>query len=446
MQAVILAGGFGSRLADVLDPALPKSMAPLLGVPLLEHLVIQLSSQNIVDIVLLVHHRAEAIRNHFGDGNNFSVNINYIEETSPRGTGGALVDAFLHLKDEFLVIYGDTLIDLDLQRMLTFHKNKRAELTLFAHPNDHPHDSDLLEVDSNWRVTSIRPYPHDEGSEYRNLVNAALYIMQRDLLAGAWPQGVFDIAKHSVPKWLDEKKRVYAYRGDGYIKDMGTPERLVKVESDLHNGTVLRKSGRTPRIAVFLDRDGTLNVEKGHLSHPDELELFPGVGLAIRELNLAGILAIIITNQPVIARGDATFDDVDAIHRRLENLLAEDGAYVDAIFFCPHHPDKGYEGERAELKIICNCRKPLPGLVYQACEMFSISRADSWLIGDSSRDLDCAQNSGLQPVLVQTGAAGRDLPSIVQPVFMAADVTVAIAEILDSLGNSTTLLDRRMNP
>jgi len=438
MQAVILAGGFGSRLADVLDPALPKSMAPLLGVPLLEHLVKQLRSQDIVDILLLVHHRAEAIRNHFGDGINFSVNISYIEETSPRGTAGALVDALPYLKDEFLVIYGDTLIDLDLQRMLAFHKNKCAQLTLFAHPNDHPHDSDLLEVDNNWRVTSIRPYPHDEGSEYRNLVNAALYIMQRDLLMGAWPKGVFDIAKHALPKWLDAKKLVYAYRGDGYIKDMGTPERLAKVEADLNNGTVHRKSGRTPRIAVFLDRDGTLNVEKGYIRHPDELELFPGVGPAIRSLNLAGILAIIITNQPVIARGDASFDDVAAIHLRLETLLANDGAYVDAIFYCPHHPHKGYQGERPELKINCNCRKPLSGLVYQACDMFSILRSDSWLIGDSGRDLECALNSGLRPVLVQTGAAGLDFSTNVQPVLTAADVTVAIAELLDHIRHSTT--------
>jgi len=444
MQAVILAGGMGTRLADVLDPGIPKSMAPLLGVPLLQHLVKQLRRQAIVDILFLVHHRAEAIRNHFGDGSNFSVNINYIEETSPRGTAGALVDALLHLKEEFLVIYGDTLIDLDLSRMLAFHKNKCAELTLFVHPNDHPHDSDLVEVDSNWRVTSIRAYPHDEGSEYRNLVNAALYIMRRELLMGVWPQGIFDIAKHAVPKWLDDKKRVYAYRGDGYIKDMGTPERLARVERDLHNGTVLRKSGRAPRIAVFLDRDGTLNVEKGHLRHPDLLELFPGVGRAIRSLNCLGILAIIITNQPVIARGEASFDDVEAIHRRLETLLAKDGAFVDAIFYCPHHPHKGYEGERPELKIVCNCRKPSPGLVDQACEMFSISRSESWLIGDSGRDLDCAQNSGLQPVLVQTGAAGLDFASIVQPVFTAADATIAIAEILERLGHSITTLNRGM--
>jgi histidinol-phosphate phosphatase family protein len=215
---------------------------------------------------------------------------------------------------------------------------------------------------------------------------------------------------------------------------MGTPERLAKVEGDLQNGTVARKSGRKPRTAVFLDRDGTLNVEKGHLARPDDLELFPGVGPSIRSLNRAGIPAIIITNQPVIARGEADFADVDAIHRRLENLLAKDGAFVDAIFYCPHHPDKGFEGERPELKVACACRKPAPGLVDRACEMFSIDRAKSWFVGDSGRDLECAKNAGLQPVLVQTGAAGRDVPSDVKPVFIAPDAPSAIAEVLARIG------------
>jgi len=433
MQAVILAGGKGTRLAQALGMDIPKPMAPVLGVPLLERTVLLLKEQGITDILLLVYHRADVVREYFGDGSKLGVCIRYIEEASPRGTAGALVDALPYLEEEFLVLYGDTLVDLDFRRLLAFHKAKNADLSLFAHPNDHPHDSDLVEVDRNWRVTAVRPYPHPEGSGYRNLVNAALYVMRRDLLTGDWPDGSIDIAKHAVPRWLDEGKRVFAYRGDGYIKDMGTPERLGKVERDLQNGTVARKAGRAPRMAVFLDRDGTLNVEKGHLAHPDDLELFHGVGPAIRSLNRAGIPAIILTNHPVIARGEADFADVDAIHRRMENLLAKDGAFVDAIFYCPHHPDKGFQGERPELKIRCDCRKPATGLVDQACEMFSIDRAKSWFVGDSGRDLECAKNAGLKPVLVQTGAAGRDVPSEVVPIFTAPNAASAIAEILERI-------------
>jgi histidinol-phosphate phosphatase family protein len=433
MQAVILAGGKGTRLAKALGLSIPKPMAPVLGVPLLERTVRLLKEQGVKNIVLLVHHRADVVREHFGNGDKLGVSINLIQETTPRGTAGAMVDALPCLEEEFLVLYGDTLVDLDLRRIVDFHKAKQADISLFAHPNDHPHDSDLIEVDRDWSVTAVRAYPHPEGSEYSNLVNAALYVMRRDLLAGEWPGGIIDIAKHGLPRWLEAGKRVFAYRGDGYIKDMGTPERLGKVEYDLQNGTVMRKSGRAPRSAVFLDRDGTLNVQKGHLARPDDLELFAGVGAAIRSLNHAGIPAIIITNQPVIARGEADFTDVNAIHRRLEHLLAKDGAFVDGIFYCPHHPDSGFEGERPELKIKCDCRKPSAGLVDMACKIFSIDRTTSWLIGDSGRDLECAKNAGLLPVLVRTGAAGRDVRSDVAPVFTDTDAPSAILKILDLL-------------
>ena len=433
MQAVILAGGKGTRLAQALGIDIPKPMAPVQGIPLLQRTVELLRDQGINDILLLVHHRADLVRAHLGDGSGFGVHIRYLEETMPRGTAGALVDALPHLEEEFLVLYGDTLVDLDFRRMLDFHRTKQADLTLFAHPNDHPHDSDLVEVDRDWRVTAVHPYPHPEGSKHRNLVNAALYVMRRELLVGSWPGGVIDIAKHSIPRWLQEGKPVFAYRGDGYIKDMGTPERLAKVERDLQNGTVARKSGRTPRTAVFLDRDGTLNVEKGHLARPEDLELFPGTGAAIRQLNRAGIPAIVITNQPVIARGEADFADVDAIHRRLENILAQDGAFLDAIFYCPHHPDKGFAGERPELKIVCDCRKPASGLIDQACELFNIDRANSWLIGDHERDMECAANARLKSVLVQTGPSAGSLKSAAQPNLTAPDVATAITEILKRL-------------
>jgi histidinol-phosphate phosphatase family protein len=436
MQAVILAGGRGTRLAQALGMDIPKPMAPVLGTPLLERTVCLLRDQGIRDILLLVHHRADVVRAHFGDGGGLGVQIRYVEETAPRGTGGALADARPLLAGQFLVLYGDTLVEMDFTRLLAAHAARQADVTLFAHPNDHPHDSDLVEVDAGGRVLAVRPYPHPAGAEYRNLVNAALYVMERDVLDAVWPDGAFDIAKQAIPRWLEEGRRVFAYRGDGYIKDMGTPERLAKVEHDLQSGTVARKSGRAARVAVFLDRDGTLNVEKGHLQRPEDLELFPGVGPAIRALNRAGIPAIVITNQPVIARGEASFEDVEAIHRRLENLLAAEGAFVDGIFFCPHHPDRGFAGERPELKIACDCRKPATGLVDQACAIFNINREHSWFVGDSGRDLDCAKNAGLQPVLVQTGAAGRDVPSDVTPVFTAPDAPAAIAEILRRSGES----------
>ena len=360
--------------------------------------------------------------------------IQYSEEAEPRGTGGALLDALPLLEDKFLVLYGDTLLDLDFSRMVTFHRDNRAELTLFSHPNDHPQDSDLIERDDTGRVIAVHPYPHPEGSEYHNLVNAALYVVEKSILsAGSLPEGPFDIAKHAIPFWINNGHRIFAFRGDGYIKDMGTPERLAKVESELQCGMAALKSGRISRPAVFLDRDGTINIEKGHLACAEEFELIPGAAEAIRRLNKRGVLAIVITNQPVIARGEATFDDVDRIHRRMETLLAEEGAFVDGFFLCPHHPDKGFPGERVELKIPCDCRKPATGLVDQACRIFSIDRSRSWFIGDTTFDIECAKRSGLRSILVQTGSAGMDEKYDATPDGIQPNLKSAISAVLHDL-------------
>lgn len=288
------------------------------------------------------------------------------------------------------------------------------------------------------RLTQLHPYPHPPQSEFHNLVNAALYIMRRDALSGDWPHDRFDIAKDMIPEWLKRKIQVFGFRGDGYIKDMGTPERLVKVEQDLASGTVHRKSGRAPRPTVFLDRDGTLNIEKGHLARPDDLELIPGAAEAIRLLNRSGLPAVLITNQPVIARGEADFSDLDAIHCRLEKLLAEHGAFLDAIFYCPHHPDSGFDGERPDLKIVCGCRKPETGLIDQACERFLIDRGQSWFIGDSHRDIECAKRAGITPILVRTGSGGSGSPAEDPALMQTSDVLSAVHLILANLGKPPT--------
>ncbi len=434
-QAVVLSGGTGTRLAGALGSDIPKPMVPVLGVPLLERTILLLRSQGFTEVLLLVQHRAEVIKAHFGDGSRFGLRIRHVVESRPRGTGGALVDALPFLAERFAVLYGDTLVDVDLDRLQAFHEQNAAAVTLFVHPNDHPHDSDLVEIDRTNRVTALHPYPHSEGAAFRNLVNGALYIMERSALNGDWPEeGLFDIAKQMVPKWIASGVGVFGYRGDGYVKDMGTPERLRLVEDNLRSGAVSRRSGRSPRPVLFIDRDGTLNIEKGHLTDPAKLELIPGAAESIRLLNLAGIPVVVITNQPVVARGDVDEAGIEAIHCRLENLLAASGAFLDAIFYCPHHPDKGFPGERPELKIVCNCRKPEPGLVELACQRFLVDRRRSWMVGDRTSDLECARRAGVTPVLVKTGVGGADGQYDLQDVIVAGNLPEAVALFLGALG------------
>lgn len=184
-------------------------------------------------------------------------------------------------------------------------------------------------------------------------------------------------------------------------------------------------------MAVFLDRDGTLNVEKGHLRRAEDLELFPEVAGAVKRLNQAGVPAIVVTNQPVIARGEADFADVEAIHRRLQRRLAEGGAYVDSIFLCPHHPDRGFPGERPELKVACACRKPGTGMIEEAARRYHLDLGRSWMVGDSARDTECARRAGMKSVLVTRGEGKGP-----EADFRVPDLAAAVERILEESGLS----------
>jgi histidinol-phosphate phosphatase family protein len=441
-NVAILAGGMGTRLSTR-SGNLPKPMVPILGKPVLQHQIELCRKFGFIQIALLVHHHHEVITKYFGDGTTFGVQIHYVIEESPRGTAGALRDALPILDHRFFVLYGDTFLDVDLRRMWNEHISSGAVSTLFLHPNDHPQDSDLVEVDSQGRIHSILPYPHPQGREVRNLVNAALYVLDHDGLEYVTPiKGKADIAKQMFPAMLKVSKHLHGYVTPEYIKDMGTPERLDKVERDFVAGLPEKLSSRNLRTAVFIDRDGTLNVEVNHLKHPDQLKLLPGVAKAIRRLNRSGTLAVVVTNQPVVARGDITYEGLSKVHARLESHLGIEGAFVDGIYVCPHHPDSGFQGEVTELKVACECRKPKPGLIDLACRELNIDRRCSWMIGDTTSDIETARRAGVRSILLRTGYAGSDTKHALHPDYVCRDLPDAVEWIL----NGHIEMTRKMYP
>ena len=431
-QAVILAGGKGTRLKSI-SGDLPKSMVPVLGVPLLQHLIEQCVEYDIVDIKLLVSYKKEAIEARFGDGSQYGASIQYIVEDTPRGTAGALIDALPELDEQFLVAYGDTFFDIDLNSFWRFHQNQAGDASIFLHPNDHPHDSDLVEVNSNLQVQKIHSYPHDEKWR-QNLVNAAVYMFNKSGLQGVkFVSDKPDIAKELFPLMLESKKQLYGYISTEYIKDMGTPKRLSKVEEDINSGKVKSLKRQTPKVAIFLDRDGTINQEVNHLFNQEQFELIDGVSEAICQINTAGILAVVVTNQPVIARGELKESELQVIHNKMDTLLGRQGAYIDRLYYCPHHTDSGFEGEVGALKFDCDCRKPKIGMFTQAKKDLNIVLEKSWVVGDSTRDIFAAQNAGMRSILVQTGHAGKDGSFEVNPDFFAKDLNEAVKLILKEI-------------
>ena len=419
-QLLILAGGLGSRLKSELG-GLPKPMADICGKPLLQRQIEVAARDGFSEILLLISYRADVIQDFFGDGSSLGVKIEYSVDERPLGTAGAVLAARHLLRDRFAVCYGDTLFDLDIDKMWQAHTKTGAAVTLFLHPNDHPQDSDLVELDGTGSVIAFHGYPHSPELLVRNRVNAAFYIMEKSALA-AYPATLekLDFGKDLFPDMIRHREQIHGYESREYIKDMGTPKRLEKVRADFAAGRVAARNSSIPCPAVFLDRDGTLNVENGWINSPSQIELLPGSGEALKQINRSGFLAVLVTNQPVIARGECTEQDMERIHARLEMLLGAHDAYLDAIYYCPHHPEAGWAGERTDLKITCKCRKPEAGLIYQAAADLNIDLIRSYMIGDSWRDIEAAKKAGLKGILVGNTNTGtpqgitlNDIPELV---------------------------------
>lgn len=412
MKTVIMAGGKGTRIASV-NAEVPKPMIQILNEPILEYQLECLRDQGYRDIILVIGHLGHVVREYFGDGSGispatgkpFGVSIEYIVETEPLGTAGALYLLKEKLGEDFLLLCGDVIFDIDVDRFYRFHKARGGVATLFTHPNSHPYDSGIIMADESGKVTN---WLHKEEPRqwYRNRVNAGLHFFSHRI----FEQGLFRELKkvdldREVLKPLIPTGQLFVYDSPEYVKDMGTPDRFYSVTEDIRCGKVRQKNLSNPQRCVFLDRDGTLNKYVGFLRHIDQLELLPGAAEAVRKINESGYLAIIVTNQPVIARGEVTVPELREIHNKLETLLGQEGAYVDGIYYCPHHPHKGYEGEIPELKIDCQCRKPKPGLLYQAAKDFHIDLTASYMVGDGDNDVQCGINAGCTPVLLTEGEA-----------------------------------------
>ena len=368
---------------------------------MLEHEIECLSKQGITDMIITVGYMADQICDYFGDGSRFGVNIEYIREDIPLGTAGALYYLNGKIKDDFLLLNGDMIFDVDFQRLMDFHKSHKADVTLLAHPNDHPYDSGILVTDESGCVLNWLT-KEDERRWYSNFVNAGIHVLSPRVIENLKEAKKTDLDRNLL-KPLIPSGKIYAYRSPEYVKDMGTPDRIREVEHDIQAGFVQSRNLSCKQKAVFLDRDGTINKYTGFLRNIDDLELIDGAVEAIRRINRSGYLVIVITNQPVIARGDITWEELYEIHRKMETLLGQQGAYIDDIFICPHHPDKGFPGERSEYKIDCDCRKPKPGLIFQAAEKYNIDLSQSWMIGDSIIDTQAGESAGCHTVLLENG-------------------------------------------
>jgi histidinol-phosphate phosphatase family protein len=434
MRAVIMAGGQGTRLYALTHDSIPKPMVPVCGNPVLQWQIECLRENGITDILIVAGHLGKKIQEFFGDGVNFDISIRYFHEQVPLGTAGSLIQITHFINnDNFLLIFGDTIFDINVQRMINFHRTKGADITLFVHPNSHPYDSDLVIMNKDSRVVSIDSKNNNRTYWYDNKVNAGFYILSAEVINTIPEHKKVDLEKDIVIPNIGRYK-VYGYESTEYIKDVGTVDRITQAESDISRGIVSLKNLAKKQKCIFFNRGGMVNTDTRLIDDVCGLLLEDSAAEAIRQVNASPYLAIIIANQPVIVRKLCDSEDLKMSHKKLSTLLGKKGAYLDDILFCFHHPDGGYPGENPAHKIDCRCRKFNIEMILKTTERWNIDVLQSWIVGDTTMDIQIGKNMDMGTVLVKTDTAGQDTISSVNADSVAANIRDAIDLILQNGG------------
>src|SRR5712692_5359363 len=409
MQAAIVAGGLGTRAASMTADRIPKALLPVGGVPIIFRQMRVLRREGIRRVRVLAGHLGDRLHPALApEAAALGLALRIIVEQVPLGTAGCLA-ALDPETEETLIVYGDMLFDIALAPLQEFHRCQHALLTVVAHPNDHPRTSDLI-VEREGLVTNVLPHGRPRDMDHRNLVPAGLYLASPGFFTWLERGAKADMVLDVMPALVAAGERIAAYNTAEYLRDAGSPARHALAERDLAAGRVEALNRRNHRPAMFFDCDGVLNEEPGlhGAVTPDDVVVIPGAGTAVRHAREAGLITVAVTNRPQVAKGLVTIEGLAHILGRLEALLAADGGVLDRIYYCPHHPESGFPGEIATLKVRCECRKPGTLLLREAFADLPIDRERSALIGDSLRDIGAARGVGIWAYGVRTGHRCRD--------------------------------------
>lgn len=405
MKAVIAAGGMGTRLSSVAKD-IPKALVKVGDKPVIEHQIILLKKHGVEEIHLLLGYLGNKIKEYLGDGSKWGVTLHYHQEEVPLGRTGALASIAHELKEDFLFLSGDIMMNFDVKKFINWHQQKKDSIaSLVVQPTDHPFDSDLVQINEEGKVISLMIKPHAPEAFFKNLAIASIFIFSPAVLDYIPKDKKSDFEKDVLPGLLQSGRPVYAYNTPEYLRDMGTPDRLGLAEIDYASKKIERLHANNKRKAIFIDRDGVINEWVDYLSSKEDFKVYPFAHEAIKKINNSEYLTIIITNQPALGMGLMTHENLGHIHNILETELGRSGIKLDGLYYCPHHPEKG---AAPEFKIVCDCRKPSIGMIKRAVKDFNIDLSRSFFIGDSTTDAKTAENAGVAFVGVETGLGMKD--------------------------------------
>jgi D-glycero-D-manno-heptose 1,7-bisphosphate phosphatase len=383
-QACILVGGKGTRLGDI-TRAIPK---PLLdigdGLSLLDLLIEQVARQGFSDVVLLAGHLGHLVQARY-DGRTFgNARVRVLVEPEPRGTAGALVAARDIVDSRFLLLNGDSFFDVNM-RALAAEAGTHCEALIALRRVPETSRYGAVELDGN-RIVRFREKISGAGPGF---INGGIYVMN----SAAVDRIRFlpcSIETDIFPTLADEGQLKGAVR-DGYFLDIGLPETLQQGRCEL---LALRR-----KPAAFLDRDGVINHDHGYVHRPDQIDWIPGAKESVRRLNDLGYRVVVVTNQAGVAHGYYGEEDIFTLHDWIQQEMAGEGAFIEAFYYCPYHPDAQVERFRADHAD----RKPNPGMIFRALSDMQIDKQHSFLIGDKDSDIRCASNAGIKGFLFAGG-------------------------------------------
>lgn len=374
-QAVILAGGRGVRMMP-LTKNTPKPMIPILGKPFLHYIIENLRENGITDIILLVGYLHDKIENYFGDGSRFGVRIRYSNSGIKADTGTRIRSALPLLQNNILLLYGDNFWPLHLRELEWYLHAKKVIALVTVYGNRDNYTKNNIVVSDNGIVTA-----YDKTRKDKNLsgVDIGYFILPKTALKKI-PKTNVSFEATILPE-LIKKKQLVGYVTHHKYYGLSNPDRIKKIIEYFR-----------PKKVCFLDRDGVINKRPRkamYVTQWSQFIMLPGVFRALQILSKHNFKLFIITNQSGIARGLMTKGALTLIHTKLKNLLKPKGIKIEAIYVCPH----GWNDN-------CFCRKPNPGLLFQAASEYGIDLFSAYMIGDDDRDLIAGKLAGCKTVLV----------------------------------------------
>ena len=392
MQFVIQTGGKGSRLKKITKGE-AKPLVRINNKRLIDIQIANLKKYKFNKIIILNNEKYQSLEVYLKKkyGNIFQ----FFNEKKPLGTGGALKFLKDIKKKTFIMIYGDLVFDFNFKKLLNFHNKNNSDLTLVAHPNSHPHDSDIIVANKHNKIINFYKKPHIKKN-IGNLCLAGICVFNKKILKDIKNNKFQDFSKNIISKLIKKKHKICAYRTREYIKDAGTIERIKDIKQDMKNKKLSKLNIQKKMPAIFLDKDGVLNQELYNKKYQNIKFILPNIEKTIKKINDKNFLSVVVTNQPAIAKGFVKESKVLEDFRYLETYLGFRGAYLDKIYYCPCHPEKGFKGEIKKYKRNCNWRKPNNGMIKKAERDLNINLSKSLMIGDRFEDYMAAKKSNLK--------------------------------------------------